>query len=147
MNFAEAKKHIWKVRTVNAAGESAFAKSKFSLSDVSRVKPELPVLLTPTANGVVSANEVLTLTWQAPEAPNAASATTPYDLVLFDRSLKSKMIDLKNLDAASLCDASGLRSYTSEATTVSAQKKHSWKVRARNSEGKSKWATARFKAE
>lgn len=147
LNLAEAKKHIWKVRAVNAAGESAVTKSKFNLSDASRAKPERPVLLTPAANGVVSANEIMTLTWQAPQAPNAASATTQYDLVLFDRSLKSKVINLKKLDAASLCDASGLCSYTSEATTVSAHKKHSWKVRARNSKGKSKWATARFKAE
>ena len=147
LNLAEAKKHVWKVQAVNTAGESPVAKAKFSLSDLSRVKPALPELLTPAANSVVSANEVLTLTWQAPQAPNASSATTQYDLVLFDRSLKSKVVDLRNLEAASLCDASGLCSYTSETTSVSAHKKHTWRVRARNSKGKSKWASAKFKAE
>lgn len=147
LNLAEAKKHIWKVRAVNVAGESAFVKSKFNLKDASRVKPELPQLLTPAADDVVSANEVLTLTWQAPQAPNAASATTQYDLVLFDRSLKTRVIHLKKLDATSLCDASGLCSYTSDATTISAHKNHAWKVRARNAKGKSKWVKAKFKAE
>jgi len=141
IDFPVNSEPLWRVRSVNLAGESAWASSTITIIAIALAKPDVPVVVSPLANTDLIASEVAEFVWQYD--PQAAT----YEFHFFDnapgpdRGARDFITGLRPQDLciASLCTYPLLVDLTEYSA-------HAWRVRARNSLGASAWTRTTFNA-
>lgn len=142
IDFPVNSEPVWRVRSVNPAGESDWTASSITLIAMALAKPELPEVVLPAVNADLIANVSTDFQWLY----DAQAAT--YEFHFFDNApgpeRGAREPYITGLRPQDLCvDALCTYPLLVDLPEFTA---HAWRVRARNSLGASGWTRTSFNA-
>lgn len=139
IDFPPGSELVWRLRSLNPAGESDWISSSISVTKLATAMPELPLIVAPEDSTDLIINQVSDFLWQ--HDPQAAT----YEFHFFDnapgpdRGARADIIGLRPQD---LCEDTVCT--LSQLVDLPAYANHAWRVRARNSLGVSGWTRTTF---
>ncbi|MGB0866485.1 MAG: hypothetical protein ACPGSC_08240, partial [Granulosicoccaceae bacterium] len=148
IELPESNNHFVLVRSRNRLGVSSWSRVSFHVTDLSRELPPVVSITSPEDKSTVSLGSDIEFVWMQGAAANDSSVATGFDVYIYDRTQRAYVVTERNMDAASLCDESGVCRYAlSSDIELPESNNHFVLVRSRNRLGVSSWNRINFHIE